>query len=171
VDEESRRPSPYWGLISQRERGVMAPGRFAWIAPSLVAAAAVVGLGCSGSTGPTLSPRSLAGSYTLANLAVRLPGGGTEGGSPPGASGMLRLTDSTYKVFATVDTGLSGKPDTAASDSGTYAVRGSTLIETSATGQPTDTATASLHSHNDTLDVNVTAPANVVAQFVWVRTQ
>jgi hypothetical protein len=149
----------------------MAPGRSAWIAPSLVATAAVVGLGCSGSTGPTLSPRSLAGLFVLANLTIRLPGGGTEGSSPPQASGMLRLTDSTYKIFAIIDTGLSATPDTAASDSGTYAVRGSTLIETSAGGHPADTATASLHSHNDTLDVNVTAPANAVAQFVWVRTQ
>jgi hypothetical protein len=29
----------------------------------------------------------------------------------------------------------------------------------------------SLHSHNDTLDVNVTAPAKAAAQFVGVRTQ
>ncbi len=143
--------------------------RSTWTIPSLVVVASAVGLACS-STGPKLSPGSLAGSYTLAMVAF-VNSSGSFSSSPPQASGVLKLTKSTYKVLAESDTGLKGVPDTLASDSGTYVVRGSILVETSATGQSADTATASLRANNDTLDLNVTAPASAVASYVWVRTQ
>jgi hypothetical protein len=144
--------------------------RSKWVLPSLVVVATVVGLACS-STGPKLSPSSLAGSYTLALVTIVTSGGGGYSASPPQASGALQLTESTYKVFAVSDTGLNAIPDTLASDSGTYVVRGSILVETSATGQSADTATASLRANNDTLDLNITAPANAAASYVWVRAQ
>jgi hypothetical protein len=136
----------------------------------MVVVASIVGLACS-STGPKLTPGSLAGSYTLALVTIANGSGGTYSSSPPTASGGLELTESTYKVFAESDTGLAAVPDTLASDSGTYVLRGSTLVETSATGQSADTATAALSANNDTLDLNVTAPAHAVAIYVWARTQ
>jgi hypothetical protein len=110
----------------------------------------------------------LTGSYSLETLTIRLAGGGMESISPPKA-GSLVLTDSTYVIFAVADTGLSGSPDTAASDSGTYVVAGSMLIETSARGHGTDTATAMLRSHNDTLDISVTSPVSAAASYIWAR--
>jgi hypothetical protein len=121
------------------------------------------------STSPNLTPTKLTGSYALATLTIHLADGGTESASPPQGTGTLALTDSAYKVFAVIDTGASGSPDTVASDSGAYVVKGSMLIETSAKGQGTDTATAMLRSHNDTLDVSVTSPASAAASYVWAR--
>lgn len=121
------------------------------------------------STSPNLTPTKLTGSYSLATLTVHLATGGTETVSPPQA-GSLVLTDSTYNVFAVADTGLTSTPDTVASDSGTYLLQGSMLIETSARGHGTDTATAMLRSHNDTLHVSVASPAQAAASYIWART-
>jgi hypothetical protein len=71
---------------------------------------------------------------------------------------MLQLTDSTYNVSGVGDTGRSGTPDTVWSDRGTYVVTDSILILTSGIRRGVDTATASLHRCNDTLDGMITAP-------------
>lgn len=137
----------------------MTRGSFAWITPAVVAAAGIVGLACSSSsTGPKLTPQALVGAYTLDTLSV-----GGMSASPPAVAGTLQLTDSTYKVNVTEG------PAQLVKDSGTYTVSGSTFTETSLTGLPAVTATASLRGNNDTLDVNVTSPAQAAGTFVWVR--
>lgn len=141
-----------------------------WITPALVAGAGLIGLACSSSkgTGPNLTPQALVGTYAL-DTAATVSGTAT----PPEINGTLQLTDNTYKVHIVVMTGAGpGDTATALSDSGTYTVSGSTFTETSIEnpGQPSVTATASLRGNNDTLDVNVTSPAQAAGTFVWSRT-
>jgi hypothetical protein len=139
---------------------------FAWITPAVVAAAGIVGLACSSSsTGPKLSPQALVGAYALDTLSTQ-----AFTATPPQVRGTLQLTDTSYKVRVVQMTGPNpGDTVVATSDSGRYTVSGSTFTETSLTGLPAVTATASLRGNNDTLDVKVTAPAQAAGTFVWVR--
>lgn len=137
---------------------------------SLAAAAtgvAVAACSSSKSTAPRLTPEQLVGTYNLDTLSTAA---GTA--TPPAVNGTLVLTDSTYREHVVAATGPSPS-DTAqlSADSGTYAVSGSSFTQTSETGQPSVTATASLRGANgDTLDVIVTSPAQAAGTYVWVKT-
>jgi hypothetical protein len=140
---------------------------FAWITPVVVATAGLVGLACSSSksTGPKLTPEALVGAWSLDTLATT-----NVTSTPPQARGTLQLTDSTYKVYVVVETGNApGDTAVAVKDSGTYTISGSTFTENSLTGLPAVTATASLRGNGDTLDVDVTSPAQAAGTFVWSK--
>jgi hypothetical protein len=128
---------------------------------------AVVACSSSKSTGPKLTPQQLVGTYTLDTLSTAA---GTA--TPPAVNGTLVLTDSTYHEHVVAATGPSPSDTMQLSaDSGTYSISGSTFTQTSQTGQPSVTATASVRGTNgDTLDVIVTSPAQAAGTYVWVKT-
>src|SRR5579871_5750977 len=132
--------------------------------PGALVVAGIITLACSSPTG--LTAKILSGSYVLNGYELFSHGGSQAWGSPqPGGS--LSLTTTTYKAFAIVDTGAnSNVPDTVVSDTGTYRVHGSLVIETSATGA-VDTALASLSKNKDTLTLLFQGKSS----FAWVRTQ
>jgi hypothetical protein len=45
---------------------------FAWIVPTVVGSASIIAVACSSSTAPELTPRALAGAYTLSLARRRL---------------------------------------------------------------------------------------------------
>jgi hypothetical protein len=78
------------------------------------------------------------------------------------------LTDSTYKIYVVEETGATAADTTVVmSDSGTYAVGGSMLTETSLTGQSIVTAVASLKG--SLLELQVTSPTQQT-RYAWGRT-
>jgi bifunctional N-acetylglucosamine-1-phosphate-uridyltransferase/glucosamine-1-phosphate-acetyltransferase GlmU-like protein len=139
------------------------------ITPTVVGVAATVALACSSSTAPKLTPQTLAGAYTLDTLSTTTNSTDIVTFTPPQGRGTLLLTESTYQVYIVEETGATPADTTVVrSDSGTYALNGSALTETSLTGQPTVTATVSLRSTG--LDMQVTS-ATQITTYAWGREQ
>ena len=123
-------------------------------------AGAVMGGAACGSDNSTgngggLTAADLVGSYDLASLTL----GNSAPLTPPTATGVLVLTDTTYKVDLNLPSGLQ-------TDSGTWAVSGHNWTQTSSVQPVQETGTVQL-SH-DTLSVNVNVAGTPIAN-VWVR--
>jgi hypothetical protein len=139
---------------------------------SILALPAVVLLaGACGSddstTGTQLSNAQVAGEWSLVSFQI-IPQPAL---TPPAATGMLHLDDSTYNVLIVLNT--ADAVDTVAADSGSYTVNGSSWSQTSDNPEvPQSTGSVSLMTNggDQVLEVNATA-GGVATHSIWSRPQ
>jgi hypothetical protein len=128
---------------------------------------------CSSSTTPKLpkpTAQSIAGTYTLDTIAFVTPTTGEEFMSPY-VRGSLVLTQTNYHVYVVIDTSSSGiAADTVVvrSDSGTYTISDSTMIEQSASGGQSSVVVAFDGSVN-ALRQSIRPAAQVDSTYDWER--
>lgn len=122
----------------------------------LAVAAMVAGCG-SDSTAPNGSTAALVGTYDLVSLTLQ----GQPTLTPPTATGVLTLSDSTYLLTITIP-----PPTGQLVDSGTYSVSGSNWSQTSNVQQ--EQAVGTYTFSNGTLSVNVSTFGMQLAS-VWQK--